>query len=234
MPEKPVKVAETKQVKTEEIKPFKTEGAKPAQVEEAKPAKAGQAKQARAEEVKPAPHVESAVTKSEMASTPISQPAEGGKSEAPPTKSPGVEIASQSLLNIQLIKKIEQEADKRPPSAERRKSISFKERDFSYAMYVEGLRLKLERIGSLNYPAASAGGSLSGTLSVKISIRADGSLEDVGITRSSGLAELDAGAEKIVRMSVPFSPLPTDIRKDADVLSVTIRWTFSRSRQLFD
>jgi outer membrane biosynthesis protein TonB len=45
---------------------------------------------------------------------------------------------------------------------------------------------------------------------------------------------LDAGAEKIVRMCAPFSPLPENIRQDTDILTIRINWNFANSRQALD
>ena len=203
-------------------------------VEELKPAQAEEQKQASVEEVRPARAEDAKPARSEAVADPKALPDEGGKSEVFRTKSPGHETSGQSVLGIPLVRRIVLEEEKSPRLGERRKAVDFKERDIRYAMYIEGLRLKLERIGSLNYPATASGDSLSGTLSVRISIRSDGSLEDFSIVRPSSHAELNAGAEKIVRMSAPFSSLPENIRRETDVLSITIKWTFSRSRQSFD
>lgn len=228
---KPVEAV--KQVAHEEPKPASAEEKKLSRIEEARPARNEVAKPARADEPKSLRAEASQPARAAESKAP-SAVADGVKPEGAQAKLPGFEISGQPLPGIPLIKKIAAEEEKRHPPGERRKTISIKEQDFRYAMYIEGLRLKLERIGSLNYPAAAAGGLLSGTLSVKISIHADGSLENVSIVRPSKEEELNAGAEKIVRMSAPFSPLPEGIRREADILSVTIRWTFSRSKQSFD
>lgn len=206
-----------KQVAREEPIPAKVEEARLDRAEEPKPHRAEAPQPAKVTESKAPPSV-----------------ADGMKPEGGHAKAPGFETPVMALPGIPLIRKIAPEESKHAPSGERRKTISAKEQDFRYAMYIEGLRLKLERIGSLNYPVAAAGGHLSGTLSVKIAIRADGSLENVSIARPSKEGDLNAGAEKIVRMSAPFSPLPEGIRRETDILIVTIRWTFSNSRQMFD
>ena len=109
-----------------------------------------------------------------------------------------------------------------------------KEQDFRYAMYVESVRLKLQRVGMFNYPAAAAKANLSGTLIVVITIRADGSLEEFSVMQPSEYAVFNKGAENIVKMSSPFSPLPENIRQDTDILNIKINWSFSNSSQSFD
>jgi periplasmic protein TonB len=116
----------------------------------------------------------------------------------------------------------------------RRKTIGMRERDFRYAMYADSVRQKLERIGKFNYPAEAARSNWSGTLSMLISIRADGSLENLEIIQPSGYEVLNAGAEKIVRMADPFAPLPDNIRQETDILTIRLNWSFSASRQSFD
>lgn len=230
--EKIVLVEPVQEKPANEIPGRSVEESKPEKIEESKPAQAEERKQARVEEFKPGRAEDAKPARTEA--EPKTLPSEGGKPEVFSAKSPGYETSRQPVLGIPLVRRIVLEDEKNPRPGERRKTIGFKEQDFRYAMYIEGLRLKLERIGFLNYPAGVPGESLSGTLSVRISIRADGSLEDFSIVRPSGHAALNAGAEKIVRMSAPFSALPENIRRETDILSITIKWTFSRYRQSFD
>ncbi|MFT6121933.1 MAG: protein TonB [Oleiphilaceae bacterium] len=92
------------------------------------------------------------------------------------------------------------------------------------AEYVLHVVKKIERIGSLNFPE-EAGKKLYGTPAVSISIYADGSIQDVDITQSSGNLVLDSQTIEIIRRSAPFAPFPKNVRKERDVL-VLIR-TFS-------
>ena len=131
-------------------------------------------------------------------------------------------------------RKFASDDDRKIKFGERRKTIGLKEQDFRYAMYVESVRLKLQRIGQFNYPTAAAREHLSGTLSVIITLRADGSLEEFSVIQPSVYEVLNKGAENIVRMSAPFSPLPDNIRQDTDILSIKINWSFSESSQSFD
>ncbi|MCL4279858.1 MAG: hypothetical protein KJZ60_09290, partial [Ignavibacteriaceae bacterium] len=62
----------------------------------------------------------------------------------------------------------------------------------------------------------------------------DGSLESIGIDRSSGVQVLDDAAIHIVRLAARngFSPFPPDIRRDTDILHITRTWVFSRADKL--
>jgi protein TonB len=99
-------------------------------------------------------------------------------------------------------------------------------------MYIEAWRQKVERVGNLNYPAAAKNQKLYGRLQMTVSIKSDGSLEEVKINRSSGHKILDQAAKKIVELSAPFSEFPADIKQDTDILSVTRTWTFTQEDAL--
>ena len=114
----------------------------------------------------------------------------------------------------------------------RRKFIGARTQEYRYAQYVEAWRIKVERIGNLNYPDAARQKKIYGSLQLTVSIRADGSLESVEVSRPSGERILDAAAQRIVRLSAPFPPLPADIRKETDILSITRTWTFTSTDRL--
>ena len=104
--------------------------------------------------------------------------------------------------------------------------------EYRFARYVEDWRLKVERIGNLNYPEAARMNKLYGNLILTVSIRADGSVEKVVIDRTSGQRVLDAAASRIVEMAAPYSPFPPDIKRDTDILDITRTWTFRRGDEL--
>lgn len=114
----------------------------------------------------------------------------------------------------------------------RRRFIGARTREYRFAQYVEDWRIKVERIGNLNYPSAARQQHLSGSLLLTVSIRADGSVENVEINHSSGKSLLDAAAIRIVKLGAPYAPLPPDIRRDTDILSITRTWTFTENDQL--
>jgi len=114
----------------------------------------------------------------------------------------------------------------------RRKFIGARTQEFRFAQYVEDWRIKVERIGNLNYPEAARQQKIYGSLQLTVSIRADGSVENVEVSRSSGQRLLDAAAQRIVKLAAPFAPLPSDIRRDTDILSITRTWTFTQTDQL--
>lgn len=113
----------------------------------------------------------------------------------------------------------------------RRRFVGARTKEFRFARYIEDWRLKIERIGELNYPQAARDRKIYGSLVVTVSIKADGSLETVDINRSSGRKVLDQAALRIVRLAAPYAPFPPDIAKDTDILSITRTWLFTREDQ---
>ncbi|BBL35005.1 hypothetical protein Nstercoris_01259 [Nitrosomonas stercoris] len=116
----------------------------------------------------------------------------------------------------------------------KRKFIGARTKEYRFARYLEDWRLKVERIGNLNYPEEARRKKLYGSLQLTVGIRADGSLESIGIDRSSGTQTLDNAAIQIVRLAARngFAPFPPDISRDTDILHITRTWVFSRSDKL--
>ncbi|MBZ0104068.1 MAG: energy transducer TonB [Sulfuricella denitrificans] len=114
----------------------------------------------------------------------------------------------------------------------RRKFIGARTQEYRFARYVEDWRMKVEKVGNLNYPEAAKQQKLYGQLQLTVSIRSDGSVENIEINRSSGHKVLDAAARRIVELAGPFAPLPDNIRKDTDILSITRTWIFTSADQL--
>jgi protein TonB len=130
-------------------------------------------------------------------------------------------------LEAQIAKDMET-YQKRP----KRRFVGARAEEYRFARYVEDWRLKIERVGNLNYPAAARDQHLYGSLLLTVSIKSDGNVENIEINRSSGNRILDAAAVKIVEMSAPFATFPPDIRRDTDILHVTRTWTFTKADAL--
>ena len=114
----------------------------------------------------------------------------------------------------------------------RRTNIGARTREYRFAQYIEDWRVKVERIGNLNYPEAARRQKIFGSLKLSVAIRADGSVEKVEIDKSSGHRMLDAAAVRIVKLAAPYSPLPASITKDTDILEITRTWTFTSADRL--
>jgi len=114
----------------------------------------------------------------------------------------------------------------------RRKFIGARTKEYRFAQFIEDWRVKVERIGNLNYPEQVRREKIYGKLQLSVSIHKDGSLEAIEVSRSSGIRILDAAAMRIVKLGAPYSPLPPNITKDTDILTITRTWTFTSSDRL--
>jgi protein TonB len=143
----------------------------------------------------------------------------------------GRDLADLALAAMRLQAQIDRQIDdyqKRP----RKKFIGANAAEYRFAQYEEDWRAKVERVGTVNYPA-EARGRLYGNLRLTVTIRPDGSVAAVELDRSSGLKVLDAAAFKIVRMAAPFAAFPPAIRRDTDLLVITRTWFFSQGDKIW-
>lgn len=115
----------------------------------------------------------------------------------------------------------------------RRKHIGARTKSIVEAQYLEDWRIKVERIGNLNYPEQARQQRIFGSLKLSVSINADGSLGPVEVSKSSGHRILDAAAMRIVRLAAPYPPIPAEILKEyKDGINLTRTWTFTSSDRL--
>ena len=153
------------------------------------------------------------------------------KKQADVASASGDELVQRSLEIARLEAQINKNNDfyqKMP----RRKFIGARTQEYRFAQYIEDWRVKVERIGNLNYPEQARRDQVYGKLQLSVSIRADGSIENIEVSRSSGFRILDAAAVRIVKLAGPFAPLPPDITRDTDILTITRTWSFTPSDKL--
>jgi protein TonB len=154
-------------------------------------------------------------------------------SEVQPEKPPevsGQDLAASALAMARLQAQIERDLDaynKRP----KKKFIGARVEEYRFAQYVEDWRLKVERVGTLNYPEA-ARGKLYGSLVLTVIVNAEGNVARIEVDRSSGHRVLDDAARRIVQMASPYAAFPPDIRRDTDELAITRTWYFTRDDQV--
>ena len=100
-------------------------------------------------------------------------------------------------------------------------------RESKIAPYLDDWRRKVEKLGSENFPQLAArGGKATGNPVLEVAIRADGTLENIVVRRSSGRKELDQAAISILRLASPFNPFPSDLSDVYDQLRFAYEWQF--------
>lgn len=100
-------------------------------------------------------------------------------------------------------------------------------RESVLAHYLDDWRRRVERIGTVHFPARFRGDRAVGRPTLEVAIGADGRLVDIIVRRSSGDKALDQAALDILRMAAPFDPLPEEIRAKYDVLRFAYEWEFT-------
>ena len=161
----------------------------------------------------------------------VAQQTKSTPSEEAAPRPSGRDLADLALAAMRLQAQIDKQIDdyqKRP----RKKFIGANAAEYRFAQYEEEWRAKVERFGTVNYPA-EARGKIYGNLRLTVTIRPDGSVDSVELDRSSGLKILDAAAFKIVRMAAPYAAFPASIKRDTDLLVITRTWFFSQGDKIW-
>jgi len=107
------------------------------------------------------------------------------------------------------------------------------ERDVQLRMYADSWKQKIERNGNLNYSQTSSNKSRGDPL-VSVSIRSDGSVEQVTILRSSGRDDIDQAVRNIVRINARYAAFPPNIAAQYDVLEIRRIWSFDDNLRIIE
>jgi TolA protein len=99
--------------------------------------------------------------------------------------------------------------------------------------YVRSWRNKIERNGSLNYSQSSRDLAREDPV-VTVSIRSNGSVEDIVINRSSGRYDLDEAVKRIVRVNAPYSVFPESLARKYPVIEIRRVWSFAETLRLLE
>ena len=99
-------------------------------------------------------------------------------------------------------------------------------READVAVYLDGWRRKIERVGTVNFPDVARRRKLSGTPVIEVTIGADGRLLETTVRRSSGHAEIDEAAMRILKLASPYDPFPGDLSAKHDRIRIAYEWQF--------
>lgn len=141
------------------------------------------------------------------------------------TRSDTYESLAQEIASLEARIALENQSKAKGPRVKRLTSVSTK--SAAEAAYLNMWRQRVERIGNTNYPEGA-----EGTLRMLVVIRQDGTLREVRLLDSSGNRELDAAAQRIVRMAAPYAEFSVEMRKNYEQLEIVRTWQFSRNGRL--
>lgn len=99
-------------------------------------------------------------------------------------------------------------------------------RESDVAVYLDGWRRKIERVGTMNFPSAARRPKLSGTPVIEVVINASGKLLVANIKHSSGHAEIDRAAMRILKLAAPYDAFPTQLSAKHDEIRIAYEWQF--------
>ncbi|MGA2188907.1 MAG: TonB family protein [Steroidobacteraceae bacterium] len=99
-------------------------------------------------------------------------------------------------------------------------------RESDVAVYLDGWRRKIEHVGTMNFPDAARRRKLSGTPVIEVTIGADGRLLQSVVRRSSGHAEIDEAAMRILKLASPYDPFPAALFAKHDQIRIAYEWQF--------
>jgi protein TonB len=99
-------------------------------------------------------------------------------------------------------------------------------RESDVAVYLDSWRRKIERVGTMNFPDVARRRKLSGTPVIEVTIGADGRLLQTLIRRSSGHAEIDEAAIRILKLAAPYDAFPAALGAKHDEIRIAYEWQF--------
>ena len=158
-----------------------------------------------------------------------------GEINQQPSGAPKPLSASELLQQSMEIQRLEAELAREHEAYQqrpKRKFVGGRTTEYRFAKFVENWRLKIERVGNLNYPEEAKRTGLQGQLQLTVAIKSNGEVEDIKVERSSGNKTLDQAAKRIVMLSAPFDRFPESFARDTDVLHITRTWIFGRDETL--
>lgn len=142
---------------------------------------------------------------------------------APSTSRPG---RPDSIALLGQVAGLEADAERKTSAGVRSKWVSLVDTRSPAGFYAADWARKVTRIGEMNFPDAARRLNSSAGPLLEVAIRADGSLREVRVARSSGNAELDRAARRIVELAAPYPPFPAELRQQVDLLKIESPWRF--------
>ena len=100
------------------------------------------------------------------------------------------------------------------------------------AAYLDAWRRRVERFGNMYYPPELKQQNAFGSLRLMVAVKADGSVHEIRILKSSGKRVIDDAAMHIVKRSAPFPSFPKEIAATTDILEIIRTWQFKKGNYL--
>ena len=124
------------------------------------------------------------------------------------------------------IASLETNRQRQESASVRDRRVSLTDTHSAAGFYAADWARKVTRVGETNFPDSARRLQTSAGPLLEVVIRANGQLREVRVVRSSGHAELDQAARRIVELAAPYPPFPPELRRDVDLLRIEAPWRF--------
>lgn len=148
----------------------------------------------------------------------------GNRGAAPAAGAPPPRLDSAALLGQ--VASLEAQTQRQAAAGVRSKRVNPSDTQSPEGFYIAAWVRKVEQIGEMNFPSIARTLNLTAGPVLDVTLRADGSLQEVRVVRSSGHPELDRAAQQIVRLGVPYAQFPPALRQRYDLLQISRPWRF--------
>jgi TonB family protein len=148
---------------------------------------------------------------------------------------PLVSRARELLRGIELDKPVPQAVR---PAEDARRNVrralaDTAQHDVPLRLYIDSIRQKIER-NAIVSPSQLAGDAVRIFPIVSITVRSDGSIEDVTILRSSGHADIDEVVRRIAHLNARYAAFPPNVAAHYDVVELRRVWSFAGVLRLLE
>lgn len=172
----------------------------------------------------PAPSSASVETRPPPLAKPATRPTEPSRRNSGTGSGKTGRLDSAALLGQ--IAGLDADAQRQTRGSAREQRVSLADTRSLAGFYAADWARKVSRVGELNFPDAARRLEPGSGPLLEVAIRADGSLREVRVLRSSGSAELDRAARRIVELAAPYPPFSPELRRQIDVLRIAAPWRF--------
>ncbi len=99
--------------------------------------------------------------------------------------------------------------------------------------YIEAWVQKVQAWGTRNFPEDARKKGLTGSLTLRVTLRRDGEIAEILLLRSSGHPILDQAARRIVELAAPYAPFPESLQaEEGEYLTIRRTWQFLQGNRL--
>ena len=127
---------------------------------------------------------------------------------------------------------LDAETQRRAGGAVRERRVNLADTRSLAGFYAADWARKVTRVGEMNFPDAARRSNPGAGPLLDVAIQADGGLRHVRVLRSSGNAELDQAARRIVQLAAPYPPFPPELRQQVELLHIEAPWRFDPRGQV--